>query len=84
MSTPGQRSAYIMDARQDSVYISYAHQDHEWHNRIATQLANAGISILDHPPTTREDLKASRREQAQVFVLLLSSHYFNSDEILKI
>ncbi len=66
-----------------SVYISYAPQDHEWHNRIATHLASAGFSILDHPPTPREDLQASTREKAQVFVLLLSSHYLNSDKILK-
>src|SRR5277367_4202838 len=68
---------------QRSVYISYAPQNHEWHNRIAAYFADAGFQILDHPPTPNPALVGSTREKAQVFVSLFSPDYFGSDESLK-
>ena len=68
---------------QPSVYISYAPQNHEWYNRVAKFLANAGFNIVVSPPTPRPDVAELTREKAQVFVLLVSSQYLGSNEILK-
>jgi hypothetical protein len=68
---------------QPFVYLSYTPEDQAWHSRIRTHLANTGFTILDRLPTKSEDLMKSTLEKAHVFVLLVSSHYLASDEILK-
>jgi tetratricopeptide (TPR) repeat protein len=73
---------------QPSVYISHASEDLAWMGRVATYLVAAGFYVPDPPHA--DSLLSSQiaaeqlRAQSRVFIILVSRHYIDLDEIGRI
>ena len=87
-STPSGNTGSKKSGR-DSIFISYAHEDKEWHDRFSEMLSSR--------PQTRtwsdKEIKAGDSWEEQILVaincskvvlLLLSPHFFRSEYILKV
>jgi hypothetical protein len=79
------RAASAQPAAQPSVYISYVPEDVAWRERIAAYLTGVGFYVPDDPKARTsgpfQGVLRPIREQAQVYILLVSPHYLGSDQI---
>jgi hypothetical protein len=73
---------------QPSVYISYVSENRSWREHIASYLSDAGFHVwVDPQPDLVQRLLLAAeqfREQSRVYILLVSPHYLDSDEIHRI
>src|SRR5262245_54707655 len=68
----------VMATRQPSVYVSAASADQNWQRRIAGHLSDANLRVLYGSFVKPDDALDVVRDQASVFVLLVSKSYLES------
>jgi len=82
------KAARVRPPAHPSVYVSYASGDKSWRDLIASDLNNAGIQVWYPPPgepgTDSQLASQVIRENCQVFVIVVSFRYIDSDEIHRI
>src|SRR5713226_5011978 len=80
-------AARVRPPASPAVYISHAPEDGAWRDRIAAHLSDTGVDVWEDSQTNsiQRFLPAAEPsvEGARVFILLVSFHYLESDEIHK-